>query len=41
MLASAQLDQRKVFKLKNAFMSDETQQVIEKYELFNVTSVIE
>ncbi len=35
MLAAAQLDIRKVFKLKNAFMSKETQQVVAKIPLFN------
>ena len=35
MLVAAQLDQRKVFKLKNAFMSQETQQMIDKIVLFN------
>jgi len=37
MLANANLGQRKVFKLKNAFMSPETQQVVDKIALFNFT----
>jgi len=35
MLAAAQLDTRKVFKLKNSFMSVETQQVVDEIPLFN------
>jgi len=35
MLASAKLDQRRVFKLKNSFMSAETQQVVDNIALFN------
>jgi hypothetical protein len=35
MLAAAQLERRKIFKLKNSFMSQETQQVVEKIALFN------
>ena len=39
MLAAAKLTQRKVFKLKNAFMSSETQQVVEKIPLFNFSTL--
>jgi len=35
MLASAQLERRKVFKLMNDFMSPETQQVVDNIALFN------
>ncbi len=35
MLAAAQLDSRKVFKLKNSFMSVDTQKVVDKIPLFN------
>ena len=35
MLAAAMLGQRKVFKLRNSFMSSETQQVIKEVALFN------
>jgi len=38
MLASAQLERRKVFKLTNAFMSAETQKVVEKIALFDFNS---
>ncbi|PKG85896.1 hypothetical protein CXF85_03750 [Colwellia sp. 75C3] len=39
MLASAKLEQRKIFKLKNSFMSSETQQVVDKIALFHSPSV--
>jgi len=35
MLLSANLQQRKIFKLRNSFLSKETQRVVEKFELFN------
>jgi hypothetical protein len=35
MLMSAKLSQRKVFKLKNSFLSDETKKVVENIPLFN------
>jgi len=41
MLSTAKLGERKVFKLKNTFMSAETQQVVGKVALFNFTPASE
>ncbi|WP_019026138.1 hypothetical protein [Colwellia piezophila] len=37
MLLSAKLERRKIFKLKNAFLSKETQRMVEKTALFNTS----
>jgi len=40
MLISATLDKRKIFKLKNIFMSKETQKVVDGIDLFNYQNVL-